>query len=120
MNSVAASALNGYSGDALVFNDRASTAAGQSWTNVIKFSTTSGSLITPSYTFLSAPAASTAAYDFEWDSTTQTLAVLDYTNRNVSIFSTAVPEPSTCAVLLASLGIGGITALRRRRANGPS
>ena len=116
MNSVTAASsgpfTNGYTGDLLVFNDRASTAAGQSWTNVIKFSTTSGSMITPTYTFLSNPATSNAAYDFEWDSTTQTLAVLDFTNRNVSIFSTAVPEPST--TLAAGVCTAGLAALMLR------
>lgn len=119
MNGVSAASYgpftNSYAGDLLVFNDRGSTAAGQSWTNVIKFSTTSGSMITPTYTFLSNPATSNAAYDFEWDSATQTLAVLDYTNRNVSIFSTAVPEPSTTAAVGACTAGLALMMLRRRR-----
>jgi hypothetical protein len=118
MNSIAASSINSfsntYAGDLLVFNDRSSTAAGQSWTNVIKFTTTSGSSITPSWTFLSTPSTGVAAYDFEWDSATQTLAVVDYTNRNVSIFSTAVPEPSTWAMLVIGGAVSGFAALRRR------
>ena len=104
---------NAYSGDLLVFNDRSSTNSGQDWTSVIKFTSTSGSSITPTWTFLSTPATGNSAYDFEWDSTSQTLAVVDYANRNVSIFSTAVPEPSTtalagrCTVGLASLMLRG-------------
>jgi hypothetical protein len=119
MNSVTAASYgpftNSYSGDLLVFNDRGSTAAGQSWTNVIKFTTTSGSSITPSYTFLANPLTSTGAYDFEWDSATQTLAVLDYTNRNVSIFSTAVPEPTTTTMALVSSVGMAVMLLRRAR-----
>lgn len=105
---------NSYAGDVLIFNDRSSTAVGQSWTSVIKFATTSGSLVTPNWTFLSAPNTGNAAYDFEWDQATQTLAVVDYANRNVSIFSTAVPEPSTWAMLVIGGGVGGLATLRRR------
>jgi hypothetical protein len=123
MNTVVSSTTgpftNAYSGDLLVFNDRSSTNSGQDWTSVIKFTSTSGSSITPTWTFLSTPATGNSAYDFEWDSTSQTLAVVDYANRNVSIFSTAVPEPSTtalagvCTVGLASLMLRG----RRRGGN---
>jgi hypothetical protein len=112
--STVGSFTNPYSGDLLVFNDRSSTAPGQAWTSVIKFSTTSGTLLTPSYTFLSSPLNGNSAYDFEWDSGTQTLAVLDYANRNVHIFTTAVPEPTTWA-LLGTAGIStGVAMLRRR------
>jgi hypothetical protein len=97
-------------GDLLVFNDRSSTVAGQSWTDVIKFTTTSGSEITPTWTFLAAPNTGNSAYDFEWDQPTQTLAVVDYANRNVSIFS--VPEPSTWLMLV--IGVGGMATLHRR------
>ena len=122
MNSVSAATYgpftNSYAGDLLVFNDRGSTAAGQSWTSVIKFTTTSGSSITPNYTFLSNPLTSTGAYDFEWDSSTQTLAVLDYTNRNVSIFSTAVPEPSTVTVAgMCTVGLVSLMLRGRRRSD---
>ena len=118
MNSIATGSTsvfsNTYAGDLLVFNDRASTANGQSWTNVIKFTTVSGSSVTPTWTFLSAPATGNGAYDYEWDSASQTLAVVDYANRNVSIFSTAVPEPSTWAMLVIGGGVGGLATLRRR------
>lgn len=118
MNSITSgttnSFVNSYAGDLLVFNDRGSTANGQSWTNVIKFTTTSGSAVTPNWTFLAAPATGNGAYDYEWDAATQTLAVVDYANRNVSIFSTAVPEPSTWAMLVIGGGVGGLATLRRR------
>jgi hypothetical protein len=104
MDSVSASGSNPYSGDLLVFNDRGSTAAGQSWTNVIKFTTTSGSAVAAEYVFLSDPATSRAAYDFEWDATTQTLAVLDSTNLSVSIFATVPPVVATISASPASLG----------------
>jgi hypothetical protein len=104
MDSVNASGSNPYSGDLLVFNDRGSTADGQSWTNVIKFTTTSGSAVAAVYAFLSDPATSRAIYDFEWDATTQTLAVLDSTNLSVSIFATVPPVVATISVAPSSLG----------------
>jgi hypothetical protein len=116
VSSTVGSFTNAYSGDLLVINDRSSTASGQSWTSVIQFVSTTGSSITPNWTFLSAPATGNAAYDFEWDQASQTLAVVDYANRNVSIFTTAVPEPSTYATLAAFAGIGFL--IRRRRSIG--
>jgi hypothetical protein len=119
MNAVAPSSFgafsNTYAGDAVIFNDR-SLAGTQSWTNVIKITTTSGTTVTPSWTFLtgSAPTGGTI-YDFEWDSASQTLAVVDYTNRNVSIFSTAVPEPSTTAALACGAVTGLMVLMRRKR-----
>jgi len=110
--------VNNYAGDLLVFNDRASTAAGQSPLSVIKFITTSGSAIAPTWTFLngSTPANGTAFYDFSWDASTQTLAVMDFANRGVSIFSTAVPEPSTWAMAgFAGIALTGQQLWRRRR-----
>ena len=118
MNAITSSTFNAFTnsfaGDLLVFNDRGSTANGQSWTNVIKFSTPTGTPVTPNWTFLATPLTSNGAYDYEWDQATQTLAVVDYANRNVSIFSTAVPEPSTWAMLVIGGGIGGLASLRRR------
>lgn len=120
MNAVSASTngpfTNSYTGDVLVFNNRSSTASGQAWTDVIQFTTTSGSSITPTWNFISTPATGNAGYDFEWDSASKTLAVVDYANRNVSIFSTAVPEPSTTAVLVAASVASGLVLTRRRSA----
>jgi hypothetical protein len=107
---------NTYSGDAIIFNDR-SLGGTQNWTNAIKIATTTGTTITPTWTFLtgSTPTGGTI-YDFEWDQTSQTLAVVDYTNRNVSIFSTAVPEPSTTlAAGICTVGLAGLMLRGRRR-----
>jgi hypothetical protein len=122
MNAVVSSTVNSfvnnYSGDLLIFNDRTSTATGQSPLDVIKFITTSGSTITPTITFLNgvAPANGTAFYDFSWDPASQTLAVMDFSNRGVSIFSTAVPEPSTWAMAgIAGSALAGQAVWRARR-----
>lgn len=117
MDGITAQGINPFSGDALIFNDRNSAANGQSWTNVIKVATTSGATITPTWNFLAAPNTSNGAYDFSWDTASETLAVMDYANRTVSIFT--VPEPSSMA--LASTCIAGLAAMMLRgRRRGPT
>jgi hypothetical protein len=114
LDGITAQGINPYSGNALIFNNRSSTANGQSWTNVIKITTTSGSTITPTWSFLSTPSTSNGAYDFSWDTSTETLAVMDYANRTVSIF--AVPEPSTTALAgICAVGVASLTLRGRRR-----
>ena len=104
---------NAYSGDLVVYNSTAAPLA-TNWPDAIKFVDTSGTAVTANWSFISTPPTSASSiYDFAWDPSTQTLAVLDYTNRNVSVFSTAVPEPTTWA-LLGTVGItAGLAALRR-------
>ena len=77
-------------------------------------SAASGTAVSPTWNFLSTPLAGNGYYDFGWDATTSTLAVMDFQNRSVSIF--AVPEPSTYATLAAFAGIGFL--IRRRRSIG--
>ena len=118
LDSVAAGTVNTYTGDILVYNDRASTAAGQAWTSVIQFATTSGSAVSANWAFIngSAPGTSTALYDFQWDSTSQTLAVVDYANRTASIFTTSVPEPTTTAIAgMCTVGLASLMLRGRRR-----
>ena len=115
--------VNNYAGDLIVFNDRASTAGGQSPLSVIKFLTTSGTAITPTWTFINGatPANGSGLYDFSWDPSSQTLAVVDFSNRGVSIFSTAVPEPSTWAMAgMAGTALAGHSLLRARRRRKPA
>ncbi len=52
----------------------------------------------------------TGAYDFSYDRVTNTLAVSDFSNREVYIFG-VVPTPGAAGIL----GIAGLAALRRRR-----
>lgn len=107
---------NAYSGNLVVYNNMAAPVA-TAWTSAINFINPAGNgtPVSASWTFLSAPAANASGiYDFSWDATSQTLAVLDYSNRSVSIFSTAVPEPSTWAMLVIGGGVGGLATLRRR------
>lgn len=104
---------NPYSGNLLVYNSTAAPLA-TLWTDAIKFVDTSGAAVTANWSFISPPATSaTSIYDFAWDPASQTLAVLDYSNRNVSVFSTAVPEPTTWALLGTVSITAGLAALRR-------
>jgi hypothetical protein len=118
LDSVAAGAVNTYTGDILVYNDRASNASGQAWTSAILFATTSGSAVSATWDFINgaAPGTGNALYDFQWDSASQTLAVVDFTNRTASIFSTAVPEPTTTAVAgMCTVGLASLILRARRR-----
>ena len=118
LDSVAAGTVNTYTGDILVYNDRASNASGQAWTSAIRFATTSGSAVSATWDFINgaAPGTGNALYDFQWDSASQTLAVVDFTNRTASIFSTAVPEPTTTAVAgMCTVGLASLILRARRR-----
>jgi hypothetical protein len=118
LDSVAAGTVNTYTGDILVFNNRASNSAGQAWTSTVLFATTSGSAVPATWDFIggSAPGTGNALYDFQWDSASQTLAVVDFTNRTASIFSTAVPEPTTTAVAgMCTVGLASLILRGRRR-----
>ena len=118
------SVVEGYAANSLfaVYNDHASNATGQLFTNVVKAVDGSGaavplSFLTTDGTGASALATSTstAFYDFSYDASTQSLAVLDFTNRQLYIFSATpsavAPEPTT----LAALAGVALVALRRRK-----
>jgi hypothetical protein len=100
---------SGTYGDFVIYNDRASTSLGQSSGDVLKAVRADGSVIT--LNFFGGPAfdLGNGYYDFSYDAATDTLAILDFINRQVYIFS--VPAPGAAAVL----GLGGLVATRRRR-----
>lgn len=110
----------GFNGDLIVLNDRPNANSGQVATNVIKFFTTGtgASPVSALWNFLSTPLTSTGFYDFEWDSGTKTLAVMDFTNRAVSIFSTTapVPEIDPGGMPTAVAVLAGFAALHERLA----
>lgn len=99
-------------GDFILFNDRRTGGAGQSWAGVFKAIDASGNAINILYEDFDPAAASNngnAWYDYDYDAATQTLAVSDFLNKRVHIF--AVPAPGTGAML----ALGGVLANRRRR-----
>lgn len=110
--------LSGLSGgDRVIYNNRASTGSGQAFNTVTLASTTAGAA-SPLNFFDStgtnpfAAASGAAWYDYSWDAASQTLAILDFSNRQVYIFSTtAVPAPASVGLL----GLAGGMMMKRRR-----
>jgi hypothetical protein len=98
-------------GDFVFYNDRATAAVNQSALNVLKAVSLSGDQLTLNLFGFGGTGFSlgNGYYDFSWDADTQTLAVLDFFNREVFIFE--VPTPGALGVL----AMGGLVAARRRR-----
>ncbi|MEQ1633535.1 MAG: hypothetical protein ABL997_14250, partial [Planctomycetota bacterium] len=85
--------MNTEGGKYLVFNDRFTNATGQAYNVVIQVTDTNGVAITIEWGAF-APPSSNGAFDFGWDSTTDTLAILDVSNERVDIFRVAMPTPT--------------------------
>ncbi|MFM9024020.1 MAG: autotransporter-associated beta strand repeat-containing protein, partial [Planctomycetaceae bacterium] len=85
-----------FTGDAIVYNSRTSSSAGQNFATVVRtVAVASGSVGTPlaaAWNFLSGSAYATGVgyYDFDYDAATRSLALVDYANRTVSIFDVDV------------------------------
>jgi len=101
-------------GNVILFNDRASTANGQIFGNVMRACDVNG--VAQTLTFLNSAGGAfapfgtgNAGYDYSFNSATQTLAISDFANSQVYIFQ--IPTPAGAALL----GLGGLMAARRRR-----
>ena len=94
-------------GDFVIYNDRETAGPGQAFADVVKVIDVAGNSAAVSWSLLAPIDDGGGAYDFSWDAATQTLAVSDFTNRNVHLFR-AVPEPSAFAsmVLAAAIVLG--------------
>ncbi len=85
-------AAGGFSGDVVIWNDRpqgaASAAGGSAYTSAIKLVSTSSSAVAINWNLLSGstPANGNAFYDFDYDPTTMSVAIVDFQNRYVSIY----------------------------------
>jgi hypothetical protein len=99
-------------GNLLIVNNRTVATGGQAFTSVVQGFTTTGASV-PLQFFLNGSAwaapAGNGAYDFSFDASTNTLAVVDFANRNLYVFQ--IPTPGAAALL----GLGSLVAFRRRR-----
>jgi hypothetical protein len=99
-------------GDVVIYNDREVTSVGQNFADVIKFVQPDGTPVDPTVNLLGPVDTGVGAYDFSYDAATSTLAISDFANRNVHIFS-VVPEPGTGILIL--FGIACLLVGRRSR-----
>ncbi|MEI6506269.1 MAG: hypothetical protein WCO90_10390, partial [Planctomycetota bacterium] len=83
-------------GDLLAFNLRDGFSGG-TFQDYVRLSDTSGAVQSTTWNFLggTSPTSVTGFYDFAYDITSQTLAVVDASNLRVSIFGFGAPAPDT-------------------------
>jgi len=79
--------LNTNFGTYLMANDRTATAAGQNFFSVVRFLDTNGNAATVQWPGTFTPPTSVGWYDFSYDPASSTLAILDFGNRSVFLFS---------------------------------
>lgn len=96
-------------GAMLFFNDRPATNTSGSITSIVRAVQLNGTPLTLDFGSFNIT-STTGAFDFSWDQATNTLAISDFSNSRVYIFS-VIPTPGAMALL----GLGGVAALRRRR-----
>jgi hypothetical protein len=84
--------LNADFGTFVIYNDRSSTATTQSFFTVVQVATDAGAAVTADWGAF-APPTGAGWYDFSWNSADDTLAVLDFTNRRVTLFRVG-PTPA--------------------------
>jgi hypothetical protein len=102
-------ALNTSFGDYVMYNDRDGTST--TFGDAINLIDTDGNVINTTWNGIDTTfATSTGWFDFDYDAASGTLAVLDFSNRQVWIFD-VVPAPGAMTLL----GLFGLAAARRRR-----
>lgn len=99
-------------GDFVIYNDRTGSGPGQVFTDVIKAIQPDGTPEPIALNLLAPVGTGAGAYDFSWSNNASTLAIVDFSNRNVHIFE-VVPEPHAALLLIA--GTTGLVSLGRRR-----
>lgn len=98
-------------GGALIYNDRATTGSSP-FASSVQLADPTGAALSAAFALLDGgtPADGAGYYDFDFDPASQTLALMDFANRNVHIFQ-VVPEPT--ALVLMGIGLVAMTAKRR-------
>lgn len=101
----------------IIYNDRPNNSTGQAWSGAVRVVDTNG--VAQTLNFFDATGANPLSfadgngfYSFSFDAANNRIAVADFLNNRVQVFSTqAVPEPAT----MLALGAGVAALLRRRR-----
>ncbi len=96
-------------GDIVIYNDRPTTAT-SSFADTVNVVDSSGTALSSTFHLIGGGSIADGVgyYDFDFDTASQTLAIVDFSNRNVHIFQVAVPEPGTvCLVALGALAFVG-------------
>jgi hypothetical protein len=96
-------------GNFVIYNDRSVTSLGQAAADVLKVVDLAGNELSLNLYGGGMLADGSGYYDFSYDAASGTLAILDFSNREVRIYQ--VPAPAGAALL----GLGGLVAVRRRR-----
>ncbi|MGC6489052.1 MAG: hypothetical protein ACON4Z_15495, partial [Planctomycetota bacterium] len=78
-------AYAGVEGGLVFWNDRASTAGGQAFANVVKCNGADGTPLAINFGGFTAPDGN-GGYDFSYDAASNTLAIMDFANRTVDVF----------------------------------
>jgi hypothetical protein len=92
--------------DFVIYNDRSKNDLGQDWFVVMKAVLPDGSPAVVDWLGLSVPTGN-GWYDFSWDPASDTLAILDFANRKVQVFSVQDIPPLDAAPPTLSLASGG-------------
>ena len=85
-------------GDLIVFNDRPNASAGQEFLDTVLVVDTNGNNVSSTFSFLNGatPISGAGWYDFDFDPVSQTLAVVDNSNRNIHIFEVGGMSTLAC------------------------
>ncbi len=81
---------NAAGGTFVIFNDRSTSQAGQAFASIVQAVDPSGAAVPLNFGAF-APPAGNGAYDFSYDAASNTLAILDFANRDVHIFDVGLP-----------------------------
>ena len=109
-------------GNFVLLNDRTATAAGQLMSNAVKAFSFAGTAQTLTFSgFDPTTVTGTGAYDFAYNSATNTVAISDFSNRRLYVFNVTapvavVPEAGTMSLLALGFATLGGMIIKKRKA----